>query len=141
MKKSKRQARYEETLRQVGQNIAAHNAMVAAEGPAKCARCNDLCADRIVSKGRTFCTRFCATHFEVTGAIFEATPKKPVVVLSFPSTGWVQPDGECTHCGDEADELFPCRVESEFGTLDEKLCSSCRISADADKRFTVIEGR
>lgn len=46
---------------------------------------------------------------------------------------FVQPDGECTHCGSKSDTLTPLTVAGGDVVLDEKLCPRCvRLLATTD---------
>lgn len=54
-------------------------------------------------------------------------------VSHIPHTPFVQPEGECTHCGEPSGDLMETTVAAYGVVLDGKLCPSCREAlADAD---------
>ena len=51
---------------------------------------------------------------------------------------FVQPDGECTHCGAKSAQLTPLTVAGGGTVLDEKLCATCVRALMATTQFIAV---
>ena len=51
---------------------------------------------------------------------------------------FVQPEGECTHCGSKCDTLTPLTVAGGGVVLDEKLCPRCVRLLSATNDFVAV---
>lgn len=74
---------------------------------------------------------------------FKATPKVATVQVFDLTTlpgykPFVQPDGECTHCGEPHKDLKPMTVAGYDTVLNEKLCPGCRKALAQSPDFTAV---